>query len=340
MKRTLKIISLIALCLLLVGTALGFCGWMAGGTFSFAYIPKEHKFISGDDESFSMKTKDLDRFTDIVLNADSMNVKLLTGDKFSITYPESTYNEVTSEVKNDKLTVTADSRHKITFLSFGTRQRQEPITITVPKDALLNTVSYVIKLGDCEMKNLTCEELLIENDFGDIKIENLNGGTADIKAKNGDVVVSNSKVNVAGFDLNLGNCDINNLTGTAANLNLDSGNCKMADSSIDELTYEGNLGNFTSANCILKIADLTLDSGDCTITALCTDKLNADLHLGNCELSLLGEKKFFDIHLDVDLGTIKIDGEKQGSTYTNDNAKAPSIDITNNCGDIDVNFGH
>lgn len=340
MKRTLKIVSLIALCFIVVGIALAVCGWMAGGTFSFAYLPKEHRFITGEDEAFTMKTEDLDSFTDIVLNVDSMDVKLLTGDKFSITYPESIYSEVTSNVDNNKLTVISNSRHKISFLSFGTQQKKEIITITVPKDAWINTIFYVIKLGDCEIENFTCYDLMVECDFGDIKIENLESGTADIKAKNGDVVVSNSKVNVAEFDLNLGNCDIKNLTATTANLNLDSGNCKMADSSIDELTYEGNLGNLTSANCILKNADLTLDSGDCTITALGTDKLNADLHLGDCELSLLGEKKFFGIHLDVDLGSIKVDGEKQGSTYTNDKAKAQTIDITNDCGDIDVNFGH
>lgn len=339
MKRVLKITSLIALCLILVGTALGICGWIAGGTVSFAYIPEEHKFVTDTNETFTIKEEVLESFTDINILVDYVDINILTGEQFSISYPDTDYNKVIFNVENDKLTVSTDSTHKISFLSFSAMNTKEKIiTITVPKDTKLDQITYKNDLGDCKIKDITFNDLVFQTDCGNTTIENVSGKSIDLKSDNGDIGISNNTLDVMELDLNLGNCNIDKLESTTANLKLDSGNCKITDSSIDEFTYDGNLGKLEADKLICKNTDLTLDSGDCSMTDTSIDKLNAELDLGNITLSLWENKEDYTINLEVDLGNIKIDGKKQDGSYTYDGDKAKSIEITSDSGDIELDF--
>lgn len=264
MKHLLKKISFVALGLVLAGIVLTTCGWLAGGSLSFEYIPKERKFVTEADENFKYKEESLDAFSNMEMKLDAMNIVLREGENFTISYPDTDYDKIKIAVENDILIVKSSTKAKISFFSFDTQSiKDRTITVTVPKGT---------------------------------RLKMFNGKT-------------------------------------------DAGNITFENITSDRVSFDVDCGNITLLNTILGDMDMELDAGNCEVIDSSINHLSAELDAGNIELSLLGASEEYNMEFKVDLGDVRLNGNKVNNNYTQ---KGSTIDkrikVEIDCGNMDLNF--
>lgn len=210
MKKSiyLTIIWIITIFCIIGGTCYHFMGW---GESVFNHFGLSNSKNLSNQETF-------DAFDSISLDLDLSEVYIVTGSEYRISYSCTNNQLVKYKVADGILTVTETSTNP----HFPRRNGHDncSITITVPRNAALSSVTGDCRMGDVELNGLTAEVIDISCDLGEASVT--------------DVTASSISVN----------CDL--------------GNCELDYCIFDNLTVHNSLGN-VEVKSRQRLLDYTLD---------------------------------------------------------------------------------
>lgn len=150
------------------------------------------------------------------------------------------------------------------------------VTVYIPKGCQLGAVNVDTDLGNVEIKDsFTYTDVNIVAALGNIEIESMDADVLIIKANLGDVEVKNS--------------------------------------SVGELNITADLGDIEVKNCKFSVGNITNDLGEISVSGE-FGSLDANCSLGelNVDCDNISEAR---MDLSADLGEIKVNGKKHGSSY-------------------------
>ena len=124
------------------------------------------------------------------------------------------------------------------------------------------------------------------------------------------------------------------VTFSEVSLDIDMGDMKLNGIQAKELTLSESMGNITLTDSSAKTVRISNDLGNVTIRDCAIDDLDAELDMGNAEASLTNGDYGYD--LSTDLGNIKVNGEKQKSTYRSKGSSDRTIKIHDDMGNIEI----
>ena len=186
------------------------------------------------------ETKDIKK---IDINQDAGNIifKQSTDDFIQVAIYGENKDEVKVDLKNSELEI--DYTHKNNVEIFNFIDKKSEIIIYVPSDFL--------------------EEINIENNYGNIKIIDLENITVNINSDSGDIQLG--KVKNANIKNNYGNIDVKEIL-NKCDIEADCGNIKIDKVKIQENSLiKANLGNITINNTNDIYIDAEVDLGTLNI---------------------------------------------------------------------------
>ena len=215
----------------------------------------------------------------------------------------------------------------------------DKVKLLIYNDDDLNEVNINGNILDIDVKNKKCHffcnnkiakieiylpnnyenEINIEDNLGNIEVENFEKINVNIKNNLGDIDISN--VNNAIIKNDLGDVNINKVNN--ADIKVSSGDVNIKE--VNDIKIKTNLGDVV-VNKINNYLDISNDCGDIKLDKVV---LNKDSKIQNS----LGDVKINnikDVYIDgeTDLGKVKINNNYRNSDIT--------LEIENNCGDIKV----
>ncbi len=166
--------------------------------------------IFGGKEAKTMNfTEEYDNVKDIELEAALMNVKIVQGDKFTVSYngderfqPELDFDEDTGKLDIEQK---SNSNKK-----FGIRKVniKSELKITVPEGNDFDEIIINSKLGNVEFKDINCRKLNIEADLGNVDGKNVIAEDIEIEANMGNVEIRDLDFEDADMKASMGNITI------------------------------------------------------------------------------------------------------------------------------------
>lgn len=110
-------------------------------------------------------SEELEEFDSINIQADGLEVYVVSGDSYSIECEEDSNSEIYWDVESGVLNITQ------TYYGGLFNLDAAKLTVPVPSEAALDSFSAEVGAGDISISDLTVETLNIDSDAGDITIE-------------------------------------------------------------------------------------------------------------------------------------------------------------------------
>lgn len=140
--------------------------------------------------------------------------------------------------------------------------------------------------------------------------------------------------------LDMGSIEVSGASIDKMDIDLDMGSLDIADCAINKIDADLDMGSIDVSDTVIYSADIDLDMGGLDMSDTCVEnKLIADLDMGSATLSLAGTdggSQSYGFDLECDMGSITINGSKEGKEY-NDNGNTV-IDIECDMGSINIKY--
>lgn len=289
MKNNTLIVCLIVILVIICIVLLGFMVKVINGKMGFPYKVSDELVI---DEQYENNYETIN----ITSDASDIEVKETSGEKVRVViYGDKDKTEV--EERDSELRIV--SKHKKGSW-FAFRNKIAKIEVYVPKKYEKN--------------------IIINNKYGDIDVEEFLEATIEINEDCGDVdIIGGKKVNVTNKygDIKLRKAKEANIKQSAGEVKVDS---------VDDIVVKNNYGDIKITN-VYNFINAEEDCGDVKIDNLNISKDSSiKNNLGSIKIGSTNE-----IYIDAktDLGDVKITNNYQKSDIT--------LKIENDCGDIKVN---
>lgn len=333
-----------ALSLIAVGTVLLVIGYLFGG-FKAIYGNSSGINIY-DSKNTITERNSLDAFQNIKINVEKANVEIESGDKFEI---ETMYNksltDVSYNVSNDTLNITASSKNHISFnIGFFDNNmsinENTKIKIYIPNESMLSELESQVDYGDMKLLNLNFKKSDILCNFGDIELKNINCTNMNINDESGDITFDN----VTGSEM-ITTSEYGNIE--ASNLNTENFTCDLKSGDL-------NLNNLKTDNGIISneygdIEGTAITSNGLIITSSCGEiDINGELKGKNTIDSKFGDTKIMTSLLESDysydfkvkFGECSVNGNsREGGCEKIESTADNIINAVCESGDLKINFG-
>lgn len=320
MKHSKKNLALLSLAFIITGICITGLGYILGGTFSFSFSPKNRKVITSKDmkNATQLIEKEIDAFSSVEIHSDALNLVIKPGDSYSISYPQSPYDETVYSVENNVLTVNSVTKNQFFFFSFDFEPKEKTITITVPEK--LDAITLQSEDSDCQLEGQTAWEANLNTSYGNLYMNNCSIQNAAINSKDGDISFKNCQIDSLDVVLHYGGCTITDSIITDHSFTL-----KDSDALINGLTAEKS--------------DFSLKYGDLTMADSSIEQLSVMISDGDCKISLPEDKEEYSLLLDCTDGSITMDGKELHGTYQEEKTGKNTLQVTSRYGDIDILSG-
>lgn len=309
MNKVCKKISLIAVIILAVGIGVFGVGFFLGGTNPILF--EDGHFIVFDknnrdevdiiDETFS-------KVENITIDVDYFDkVVLKEGDTFAVkgSNPK-VLGGLKATLDGGTLTIADYSKETLWIMNFGFfngfgSKDNGPLEITYPSDAVLGDVILNVNMGSVEISDLKANNIAATLDMGDINLD---------RVESDDIAL----------DLNMGSCDINGMTVEKSFISLDAGDLDIKGVKSGGLEVDSNMGKVSIEGVLLGKSTFEMDMGDLT-------------------LLLAQSKDETSFSVNLDLGSVRVNGEKRdGSMENTIKGSKNSIIINSDFGDVKMDF--
>lgn len=329
MNKILKRISLVALSFLLIGTGFTICGLLFDGTMAFSYTLGQ-PVNTKSSRDYKMVTKEIEPVHSVQVDTDYLDVKVITGKTFSVTYPEGEDFDASYTVEKEKLELTVQEKGQADFFVFGlwdfmpssfdcNDPQDDTIVVTIPEDKSLKEIAIYNSDGDCLIEGQTADNYILDLSYGDLEVTDSTGKNAELKSGDGDL-----SMHTVGFDsftgkLSYGDCQIvDSIIGTG-DFTLSDGEMSLDNGSVSKLTAE-------------------LSYGDLDVNHTKIDQVDASLSDGDFTASFEEAEEEFSTSLGTMDGDITINGKELGTHYTASRSVPKTLNVENSYGDIDIEF--
>ena len=319
-----------------IGIGFIVCGIVAAGVGTFGILKNDAETIKKSQEKYD-KIHELEDFfneydakgienIEILSNSTDVSIYKSENDKITVKatdiykkcFSVSTQNKTFSVDLSDE-EKTVDTFMNFSFGFFGSK-KDSKIEVYLP-EKYYNSIYIEENYGDVKVENTDCGKISIDNDSGDTVLKN-------VEAKN------NLKINSDYSDVELNSVKSKNLTAISA----DCGDIKINNSNLSNLDVDSNYGDIKVDNSVISESlNFISNAGDTEIynTQLnCNSKFKANY--GDIKLNINGNKENYTIQLDVNLGDANIDSEN--TKYYNGKNSKYILNASADCGDIELIF--
>lgn len=201
MKKNAYLITLVTVtvCCVIAGSCWHIFKW--GFSFMESFMP----FVFSESEkeqpgSLSSKDTLLDEFTSISADVSMMDIDIVSGDEYSLSYSAHEKLAPKFEVKNSCLEITQKPAK-----NFWGRKTCS-VTITVPGE--LSSVYLDMSAGDIDLNGITADRLDIDVSAGDLDISDCKLGDASVDASTGDIDFLNTEFDKLEIDASIGDIQV------------------------------------------------------------------------------------------------------------------------------------
>ena len=265
--------------------------------------PKE---ISLTYEADEFKTVNFD------LKSDSLKIVKGSGDKFGLNYFEDYENEYTVVAEGGALTFKENAEpekvvKQIFYPDFSwvlgifDGFESSDIVLTVPQDFIFENIIAKNSSGRIEMEGLTATgtiEAVLSS--GNIKIENCNAETADIKLSSGKAQLEKCDIKTVELAFGSGNAELVKCNIDTADIEFSSGSAKLDDCNINAAKVVFSSGGVKFDGCDVKTTDINFSSGSAVFKDLPGGFTSA----------------VTSFNIKATSGSVRIDGQGRGNQYT------------------------
>ena len=180
------------------------------------------------------------------------------------------------------------------------------------------------------------EYSLPEDDVSSIKVEN---GTLKISSKMDGFNFSFNSNGIT--EKNDPYIKITMPEGTSlsvVSLNVDYGEITLGGFDMEKLTIDSDAGNMNITDSSIGELKIECDAGNVEVSDSKADTIDIKNDYGNIDLALNAEEADYDIDVEIDFGTLSLNGKKLKSDYTVKNGKDKKISISTDAGDVSIDF--
>lgn len=283
--KAIYIAVLVVVTVLIVGGCIayrmrnGVLGWMGCINYSNADIVE----MTYDDMNFNA----------VAVKLDVADIEIKTGDTYYINllYPENSFPEVKCEGGRLVIDEKGGSYWHIGFIN----PVKCKIIITVPEEAVLDTVDIDTDAGNISLENIVASVLRVKADAGNIKLKDVEAQNADIDADAGNIDIRDCNIKIL------------------AEIKADAGNVELYGNVTDTINIAASCGRIVYRDGNAELISLKADMGSIEVSGR-LGKVKAQCSLGsiNVEAENLSETA---MELDADLGSIKVNGQNKGKSY-------------------------
>jgi len=305
MKKTKKTILIIALCMMVCGVAL-----MATGCNNPQYETKTYNVQeSFKNIAIDVTTADIS----FVLSSDEV-CKVVCHETKNLTYSVTT--------KNDTLTIKAnDNRKWFDFIGIIVENLQ--LTVYLPQNQYetlsVDTNTGIIELADSftfdniylesDTGSINCfasaKDVEISCDTGKIKVENISAEKLSIENDTGNITLNNSTVTeIIDIEADTGSVIVSDVDCGSISTECDTGDIKLSNVNCTDLNSDCNTGDIILTNVIAsdKIKAIN-NTGDIKLDKCDADSLYLETNTGDVTGTLLSEKIFY---AEADTGSVNV----------------------------------
>ncbi|MEG0771248.1 MAG: DUF4097 family beta strand repeat-containing protein [Clostridia bacterium] len=279
----------------LIVATIGFC---MGGARSL-YIDEKGVNIMQKDFVNEIVKIDLDKFSELSVNASSQIVEVIASDKYALELDCRNPEKISYTLENDKLTVKNNSGFMMDF-NFGINMKADVIRIYLPTEAVLNKLDAKVTSGKIIANDQKTKELVLSVNSGTAEINNIVSEKGVLKVTSGNVTVNNSN-----FE--------------KLETSVISGKMKLFDITSNELLAKVTSGNLEANGELL-------------------GNVNVNVTSGSAKLSLKGSSIDYSKKLKATSGNVVVDNIKTTDVYTEILNTENTLDLSTTSGAIKVDF--
>ncbi len=240
MNKTVKIILIIAACLIPIGALITFLGLRAGATKGWSVA------FNGNGNTVRTdvvdKKVDLDEFDKLQLEISSADVVVTTGDAFTISYKTREGEEPVVTQESGSLTVKQPSKGFVMF-DFGFGEGLDNYVITIPDGKTADLTAH-ISSGDLTFDRVGISGS-ITSSSGDVMLNDVEGDDLTVKTSSGEIYGDKVKVGKCDFSSSSGDIALLRVNTDAINCITSSGDISLFNSEAGDISCKASSGEIS-----------------------------------------------------------------------------------------------
>jgi hypothetical protein len=323
----MKKIIWIPLVILIIGICIALAGFANGGMKSLWFDRAGFHVENGSQGNLVTVDETYTSFNNIEINAGYIkSIVFKEGDDFAVRGQNyERYGGLDVNQNGDTIIInTRTNENWHINMGIGETFNDENnswLEVTYPAGTKLGVIKTNLSAGIVNINKINCTDLNIDNDFGDVELDNIR--TVDLHAElsSGRLKITNVFADTVSLDNDFGKIEVNGMEVKRLKTDLNAGDFDANDISADDLTVESDFGK--------------VEMNKLTFTGKCEVKNNS----GDIRLNILLNRDAVSYELDADVGSITIDGQKSTGSVSNRPAEGTAfLDAETDFGAISVNF--
>ena len=319
--KGIKVWLLTAVVLMTGGVALSAIGLSRGATWNMRFDLKNFKFVTGS-EDYIDETVDVDEFNKLVLKTNTVDVNIIKGDKYSVSYHIPKDQKPDVSVNARTLVVSTEETEGFQLFNFGfffDHDDNPYINITVPDSMDEKIIAVATSTGDVTISGLTID--------------------GSVQTSTGDIKVSDTKMGDMTFQVSTGDITINKCTSESIETKASTGDVKITDSTCKGRYYsKTSTGDVFVSGSELGSFVLEGSTSDVDVNNTRIDNVKISTSTGDVSMNLRGNEKDYNLDIKTGTGDIEIGNAEYEDRYTRDTDGNNSIVITTSTGDVKIDF--
>ena len=264
MNKTVKIILIIAACMIPVGLIAVLLGVKFGGHTAWSLDLSDGSYsFSSDVVSETVELKDFDALDVTVSTAD---VNIMRGDSYKMEYKARKGKEPSITQENGKLTIQQPSMGFVMF-NFGFNSGENTYTIYVPDDGKQIDLNVKASTGDVMLDRIKVSGR-IDASTSDVLLNDIEGDDLSVTVSAGDIDGDKVKVSDVRFEGSTSDIGMLRLFSDDVYCHTSTGDIDINDSVISNLKSEASTGDVTvqlNAKADDYSYDIKVSTGDIVI---------------------------------------------------------------------------
>ena len=314
MNKTVKIIVIAAAVSLAAGAVIAVIGFTLGGKSAMSL-----RFGNGGggvQTEIAEETIEFDEFNALAIEVSSVDVSIVTGDKYSLSYKTRKGHEPEVEQSGKSLSVKQPSRVEFVIFDFGFGADLDTYTITVPEG------SEEIKAG-------------LKSSSGDFIIDRVNI-SGEVKTSSGDISLNDTEGSGLAVTSSSGSVMFNGVGGSELTVSTSSGDIDGDKVKADEISISTSSGEASFLRTEAGSMTCASSSGDISIFESEIGGFSCETSSGEVEMGLMGDAGAYSFDITASSGDIVVNGNETEKKFEQKGSGEGSITIRTSSGDVDV----
>ena len=252
------------------------------------------------------------------IHVDRAKVEIVTGEEYTVMlYVTEGQSPVDAYYDNGFLTIDRSAES-----NFGTNNTAPRIVITLPRDAMLESLSISNSYGNLTLDGIGVKgDLYYSSDFGSLTLNHLTVGSLN-------TYLSAGSATLTGVTLLQG-----------SQINLSAGKVFLDGCSFSMLDIYNDIGAIIGER--IKVSDYLnahTEIGEIQLGGNLSGSIYASSAMGKVTVNTTLPEEAYYMNLSTSTGAVTIDGARQRGTYFNWGEGSYSMDLSTDIGNIDLNF--